>query len=524
MRCTRGLDEAGMTAGAPAREGEASRRAPKRSACCAEACAASRWRAWSCMQTLDVALGLVFVYLLLSLACTAANELLSQWFNSRATTLRQGIDALLRDVVDVTSPESLAALTQQRTTATTALREAERLLRAAAPPAFDGWAAAVHALDEAELIHDEVCARARAVRQGDTHQAAVGALELIGQTSDIAVGRARSQLDDARTGRSDAERVLRLAEPLRFAALLELRETAAKATADERLATVYDHPLIAGLSQLPWRLLPWDTKVRLPSYIPTQTFVHALMDQIAPAASGSPTPLLEVRRALAGMPPHVQRPLLLALNESAGDVETFRATLGTWYDNTMERVSGLYKRKTKLTVLMFAVAVTLFTNADTIRIVRAISSNKVLRETLVAQADGAAGNASSDSLRASFSQSIADMQALGIPMGYAMPDSVRQLLPVAAWFGETRARVGKRAGDTTTRAVPSRTTLYLAVYLPQLRSGLVGLLLTALAISLGAPFWFDILNKIVNVRAVGRTPAENAKARAAATANTDASR
>ena len=29
------------------------------------------------MQTLDVAIGLVFVYLMLSLVCTAANELLS---------------------------------------------------------------------------------------------------------------------------------------------------------------------------------------------------------------------------------------------------------------------------------------------------------------------------------------------------------------------------------------------------------------------------------------------------------------
>ena len=52
------------------------------------------------MKTLDVALGLVFVYLMLSLVCTAANELLSQWFNSRATTLKQGIDALLRNVTE----------------------------------------------------------------------------------------------------------------------------------------------------------------------------------------------------------------------------------------------------------------------------------------------------------------------------------------------------------------------------------------------------------------------------------------
>jgi hypothetical protein len=37
---------------------------------------------------------------------------------------------------------------------------------------------------------------------------------------------------------------------------------------------------------------------------------------------------------------------------------------------------------------------------------------------------------------------------------------------------------------------------------------LIGLLLTAVAASLGAPFWFDILNKFMNVRAVGASPDE----------------
>jgi hypothetical protein len=34
----------------------------------------------------------------------------------------------------------------------------------------------------------------------------------------------------------------------------------------------------------------------------------------------------------------------------------------------------------------------------------------------------------------------------------------------------------------------------------------VGLLLTAAALTLGAPFWFDLLNKFVNVRATGQPP------------------
>ena len=36
---------------------------------------------------------------------------------------------------------------------------------------------------------------------------------------------------------------------------------------------------------------------------------------------------------------------------------------------------------------------------------------------------------------------------------------------------------------------------------------LTGLAITAFAISLGAPFWFDMLSKIMNVRGTGAKPA-----------------
>jgi hypothetical protein len=40
---------------------------------------------------------------------------------------------------------------------------------------------------------------------------------------------------------------------------------------------------------------------------------------------------------------------------------------------------------------------------------------------------------------------------------------------------------------------------------------LLGLILTAIAVSLGAPFWFDMLNKIINIRSAGRAPDERPK-------------
>jgi hypothetical protein len=39
----------------------------------------------------------------------------------------------------------------------------------------------------------------------------------------------------------------------------------------------------------------------------------------------------------------------------------------------------------------------------------------------------------------------------------------------------------------------------------------LGWILTILAISMGAPFWFDMLNKVMNIRFAGRSPDEKAK-------------
>jgi len=45
--------------------------------------------------------------------------------------------------------------------------------------------------------------------------------------------------------------------------------------------------------------------------------------------------------------------------------------------------------------------------------------------------------------------------------------------------------------------------------------------LTALAVSMGAPFWFDTLNKIIAVRATGKPPKEATQSQEAAAKKQD---
>jgi len=46
---------------------------------------------------------------------------------------------------------------------------------------------------------------------------------------------------------------------------------------------------------------------------------------------------------------------------------------------------------------------------------------------------------------------------------------------------------------------------------------IIGWLLTILAVSLGAPFWFDVLNRFMNLRSAGNAPSEKGKLQSAST-------
>jgi hypothetical protein len=49
------------------------------------------------LQIIDIAIGLIFIYLILALTCTAVNELIASWLDRRTNNLFQGLRNLLSD-------------------------------------------------------------------------------------------------------------------------------------------------------------------------------------------------------------------------------------------------------------------------------------------------------------------------------------------------------------------------------------------------------------------------------------------
>jgi hypothetical protein len=143
----------------------------------------------------------------------------------------------------------------------------------------------------------------------------------------------------------------------------------------------------------------------------------------------------------------------------------------------MDRVSGHYKRRTQMWLFVIGLGTTLALNVNTITIADYLAQNETARAALVRRAQEirrdtlyqrlVADSATID--RATARAVYEDLQSLELPIGWdrQLPLPPNSLASDVFWF-----RVKQ----------------------------VVGLLLTAFAIMLGAPFWFDLLNKFMVIR------------------------
>lgn len=227
-----------------------------------------------------------------------------------------------------------------------------------------------------------------------------------------------------------------------------------------------DHPLVKALGR--------DTadRTQLPSYIPARVFSAALLDIVAPSVRQPTEDATTASKPASDSELH--RIILALANASGGDVAQIKATLESWFDDVMDRASGWYKRRVQVILVLVAMGLTAALNVDTVTLTMTLWREPTLRNAL-AEAAGMSQTAMSkeQGLDQASKQAVAQLEQMrtyGVPIGWTMD---RSGLP---------ADVGQ-------------WTIKIA-----------GLLITALAASLGAPFWFDLVNKLVNLRSAGKVP------------------
>lgn len=217
------------------------------------------------------------------------------------------------------------------------------------------------------------------------------------------------------------------------------------------------------------------------AYLHAERFSNALLSTFLKGALDPEANLLDTIKAL---PETRLRGVLVTLATRAeGDREKFLGFIEKWYDDTMERVTGWYRRETQMIIIALAVVTTMLVNVDTVRIVTKLYNDPLARERVGALAtqwlednkpDGnpATPEKPPEQLRGELDQYIDKLDETELPMWWKADT-------FGAWSKEFRTTAPK-AWD--------------------------GWLLTVIAVSLGAPFWFDVLMKVANLRANGPKP------------------
>lgn len=412
---------------------------------------------------LDVAVGMMFIYLLLSLICSGINELVAWILSLRAATLRAGIRTLIAD-------ESIKKLSGRMLDESLYMHA---LIRGQSP---QGWLAKVmKTVSEPSYISSE--------------NFALALLDSLAEHG-FDVSKLRVALDDL-------EQELRekgLALPSGYhdaVALLEAPEGLTVSVDAIRAASF-------GLRQI-LRALPES---------PARAELLKLVD-------GQET-LEGIRHIVASLNPEsaVRRQLQLLLETGPESIGAFRKRVEHWFDQAMDRVTGVYKRRLQLISLAIGILLAGAGGVDTVTLANALMHDGALRQATVAAAVAASQSpppaikpapppapsplsASEPQVKAAtatVAQALDQLTVLKLPIGL---DYLIEHAPKLSPNQNSQPEIC--AAPPCSPVTARQVTMYWLLRV-------LGILFTGLALSFGAPFWFDVMSKLVNVRSAGPRP------------------
>lgn len=197
-----------------------------------------------------------------------------------------------------------------------------------------------------------------------------------------------------------------------------------------------------------------DTK---PSYIDPKQFASALID-ITKLSAGATVPALQAQIDAAVKDPQLNNMLNGMVVRAGGNINRVRDDIASWFDGGMERVAGVYKRKTQLWSFIVALVLAIALNVDAVTISAALWHQPMMIKAISAPPNGVTAQ-----------QALKQFQDIGLPYGWGN-GKFDDLWGSFNW-----------------------------VY------AIIGWLITAIATLFGAPFWFDALQKFVQLRGAGST-------------------
>lgn len=246
-----------------------------------------------------------------------------------------------------------------------------------------------------------------------------------------------------------------------------------------RFADVYRHPLVSAVPG------------KRPSYVSTENFASALLHTLASGANG--TLQSEIEHGIAALPLGPMRTALAtAFHEAEGDMAKLRQGVERWFDHAMDRLSGEYKRFSQAVTFLLALACAVAFNIDSIDLSERLYADSALRASITTMAIDYAAKHKDD-------------QPAVQPGANADPDAnLAAFKSRIAAAGQARDELAKGLG--LFKLAPPPVTDSWSAGIARSVANSIGILVTALAGMLGAPFWFELLQRLVNLRGSGPRP------------------
>lgn len=201
-----------------------------------------------------------------------------------------------------------------------------------------------------------------------------------------------------------------------------------------------------------------------PSYILSRNFSKAVIELLKRESNKPGIPSIKVKDTLEnGLKKEKETSKFIhsLYQDANGDMIKFKVYLEEWFDDTMERATGWYKKWIQVITFVVGFAIALIFNVDTLKIVDKLSKDPKIREQYIQLASQLANN---DNLHP-----------------------------------ETKTDLNNQLGKLSSLANESQHIISIE-RCSFWDVNFLGLFITAIALSLGAPFWFDLLNKVVRLR------------------------
>ena len=282
----------------------------------------------------------------------------------------------------------------------------------------------------------------------------------------------------------------------------------------------YNHPAIKELCKK-----DKNGNLQKPAYIPNDVFVKVAMEILMKAGKQGPSAPPdavsfgamasgaqevksmnpELNELMDHLFPGLDQPQAVSfgIEDIQAKLKQYQENVEKWFDHTMENASGWYKENAMTLAFVIGLVLALVFNVDTINITEKLWREPTIRQALVAQAD----TYQLQEGTANISEVPGYFDSLAMPVGWTSIPAADQSVCQGLVMITPDKQLAYHAGNECR----------LLVNVPALNdwmgwvSKLVGIIISAFAARQGAPFWFDLLRKLVNLRNATQPSKEEAK-------------